>query len=73
MTFTWLGFILGLLSGIIIMVILGKLGEFIRFTAILKQQQLIKGKENEQINELTKGIKEGFGVTGTGHKDTTAK
>ena len=73
MIFSWLGFIIGFLSGVIIMIALGKLGEFIRFTAILKQQQLMKSKEGEEINELTKGIKEGFGVTRTGDKDFPAK
>ena len=73
MTFSWLGFIVGFLSGIIIMLALGKLGEFIRFTTILKQQALMKGKESEDLNGLTKSIKEGFGITGTGDDSKTIK
>jgi len=63
MTFSWLGFIVGFLSGVVWCIVIAKIGEFIRFMNIAKYQALMKGREGEQINELTSKLKEGLGTT----------
>ena len=73
MTFSWLGFIVGFLSGVVWMFVIGKIAEFIRFMNIAKYQALMKGKEGEQINELTKSIKKGFGTTDSRDDSKTIK
>ncbi len=73
MTFTWLGFIVGFLTGVVWCIVIGKIVEFIRFISMAKYQASIKGKEGDKLNELTSKFKEGFGVTGNGDKDRKAK
>jgi len=73
MTFSWLGFIVGFLSGIVWLIVIAKITEFIRFMIMAKYQAKTKGKEGDNLDELTKQFKEGFGVTGIGDKDREAK
>jgi hypothetical protein len=73
MTFSWLGFVVGFLSGIIIMIILSKIGEMVRVANMIKYQALMKGKEGGGLDELVKGFKEKSGVTGTGDDSKTNK
>ena len=73
MTFTWLGFIVGFLSGVVWCIVIAKITEFIRFMSMAKYQASIKGKEGDKLDELTKQFKEGFGTSGNERKDREAK
>ncbi len=73
MEFTWLGFTVGFLSGVVWCIVIGKIVEFIRFMSMAKYQASIKGKEGDKLDELTSKFKEGFGVTGPGDKSRETK
>lgn len=73
MEFSWLGFIVGFLSGVILSFMVAKMTDFLRFITMAKYQASIKGKEGEKLNELTSKFKEGFGAAGPGDKDRETK
>ncbi len=73
MTFTWLGFIVGFLTGVVWCIVIGKIVEFIRFMSMARYQASIKGKEGDKLDELTNKFKEGFGAAGFGDKGREEK
>lgn len=60
----WISFTLGLLAGLVVMFIIGKIADFIRVTAMAKYYGQ-KGKEGEKLSEKDRQkIKERLGVAG---------
>jgi len=58
----WIYFLLGFLSGIVIMFIFGKIAEFIRIIAIAREYQKYQKKEGGISAEDLQKIKEKFGI-----------